>query len=121
MAASNAPTSKGFDGSIARIRTSYGLTTAAERREELVMAADFIEPEYTKSDDELKWFGRDDLRRCEPKTYRELRRDGELEEYLQMLSNSAPSLAETLISQGTFPQQAWHWPVRERILHVERD
>ena len=40
--------------------------------------------------------------------------------YLQMLAKSARSLADTLISLGTFPQQAWHWAIRERILHVER-
>ena len=78
-------------------------------------------PEYTKTDDDLKWYARDYLSRCESKMYRRLRRDGELGDYLQLLANSARSYAETLISQGVFAPQAWHWAIRERILGVERD
>ena len=50
------------------------------------MTTELTEPEYTKTDDDLKWYARDFLRRCESKMYRRLSRDGELENYLQLLA-----------------------------------
>ena len=91
------------------------------RGEEGVMAVEASEPEYTRSDDELKWFAIDYLRRCEHKEYRRLRREGLLKDYLQERADSARQFAETLIRQGTFPPQAWHWAIRVRILNADID
>ena len=85
------------------------------------MAGESTEPEYTKSDDELQWFARDYLRRCDNKEYRRLRREGLLEDYLQERAEGAPQFAETLIRQGTLAPQAWHWAIRGRILNVDMD
>ena len=91
------------------------------RGEERVMAVESTEPEDTESDDELKWFARDYLRRCQSKEYRRLRREGLLENYLQERADSARRFAETLMRQGTFAPQAWHWAIRARMLNVDMD
>ena len=78
-------------------------------------------PRYSMSDEQLKLFARNHLRDTDRKEYRRMSREGELEDYLQEQADRARTYAEELISRGTFPQQAYHWAVRERLLNVERD
>lgn len=61
------------------------------------MVVESTEPEYTKSDDELKWFARDYLRLCENKEYRRLRREGTLENYLQERVGNSSGTTELFV------------------------
>ena len=79
-----------------------------------------VEPDkYTQ--DELKKIKRDYLRECQPKMYRELRRDGELEEYLASRANSARKVAHNFMRTGTHSGQAWSWAIRTELLDSEMD
>ena len=77
--------------------------------------------EFERSDEELKDFRLDYLKRCERKEYRRLLKAGELEAHLQKRADSCRSFAAALIGNGEFPGQAWHWAIRVRLLDTEMD
>ena len=81
----------------------------------------FDEPEYTKSDEDLKEYAREYLRDCRPKEYRSLIRKGQLEDRLQEKADRTRAVAEKHIKRGVFPEQAWHWAIRVEILGAEMD
>ena len=61
------------------------------------------------------------LRDCRPQEYKELKARGAVEEYCQQKVEAAQRAAENLISQGTFPPQAWNTAIRTEILECQSD
>lgn len=61
------------------------------------------------------------LQRTDKPRYRRLKRDGELEEYLNLKYGDVKDAAESLIHCGNAPEQAWHWAVRAEIFGMEPD
>ena len=74
---------------------------------------------YTQ--EELKRIARKYLRECCPKDYRQMRRDGELEEHLEAQANRTRRVAENFMQTGTHASQAWSWAIRTEILEREID
>ena len=79
------------------------------------------EAERPKSDEGLGDHSRNGLWDYSPKTHRELRRAGELEERLDRKGARASAYTEDLIARGEFPPQARHWAIRVDLLDSERD
>ena len=79
------------------------------------------EAERAKSDEGLGDHSRNGLWDYSPKTHRELRRAGELEERLDRKGARARAYTEDLIARGEFPPQARHWAIRVELLDSERD
>ena len=55
------------------------------------------------------------------KVYLKLKRDGDLDEFIQYRVYEAVDLAQDLIRQGTFDRQAWSWAIRASLLESEMD
>ena len=79
------------------------------------------EAERTKSDEGLGDLRRNCLWDYSPKTHRELRRAGELEERLDRKGARASAYAEDPTTRGEFPPQARHWAIRVELLDSERE
>ena len=79
------------------------------------------EAERAKSDEGLGDHSRNCLWDYSPKTHRELRRAGELEERLDRKGARASAYAEDPTARGEFPPQARHWAIRVELLDSERD
>lgn len=58
---------------------------------------------------------------CKPKEYREMKKDGSLQEVCQMKAKAAKRYAESLIHQGMWNREAWNMAVRQEILESESD
>jgi len=76
---------------------------------------------YTKpSDSELAQTALDFLK-LNPKRYKALKENGELEATIEAKVVATKHAADILITQGVFENQAWLWAVREHILETEAD
>ena len=61
------------------------------------------------------------LKDCKPKYYRQLKKDGELEEYITGTVARTVRYANNLLESGMFESDAWSRAIREDILEVETD
>jgi hypothetical protein len=61
------------------------------------------------------------LKTCLPKDYRQMKKDGELEENIRLRVKAAKSYAESLIKGGMFEGEAWNLAIRQEILDSESD
>lgn len=61
------------------------------------------------------------LRNTDKARHRRLKAAGELDAYLNTKFDDVKDEAESLISSGEFPNQAWHWAVRTQIFGMEPD
>ena len=64
----------------------------------------------------LKFF-----KECKPKEYREMKKDGSLQEVCELRAEGARRYAENLILGGMFGPAAWNMAVRLEILESESD
>ena len=56
------------------------------------------------------------LKSCRPKEYREAKKSGELQEWVNLKVSSAQRYAQNLIETGESTEVAWDLAVRSRIL-----
>jgi len=63
----------------------------------------------------------DFFKRCKPKEYKEMEKDGSLQEVCQLRAERAKDYAESLIQSGEFDRAAWNRAVRLVILESESD
>ena len=56
-----------------------------------------------------------------PADYRQMRDDGELDEYARLKAKATRSYAQTLIIQGELPSHAWRRAMRVHIFEREED
>lgn len=63
----------------------------------------------------------DFFKKCRPKEYREMKKDGSLREVCQRRARMAKDYAENLILSGEFDRAAWQRAVRLVILESESD
>ncbi len=63
----------------------------------------------------------DFFKRCKPKEYREMKKDGSLREVCQLRARAAKRYAENLIQCGVWEREAWNMAVRQEILESETD
>ena len=61
------------------------------------------------------------LKTCKPKEYRELKKNGELQQSLTRRAQAARDYARRLILSGEFENQAWNRAIRLEILESESD
>ncbi len=73
------------------------------------------------TDQELAEKARTFYRICKPKAYREMKRDGTLEEVVRMKVDAAKSYAMSLMSPDMYPGQVWSRAIRLEILESETD
>ena len=73
------------------------------------------------SDEDLREQALTFLKTCKKKEYRQLRRDGELEEMLALKVRAAKSQAEGLQHSGVWAGEAWNRAIRSAILESESD
>ena len=56
-----------------------------------------------------------------PRDYRQIRAEGELDEYARLKAKATHSYAQTLIRQGEMPSHAWRRAIRVHIFEREED
>jgi hypothetical protein len=61
------------------------------------------------------------VRQNDPKEYRRMKKEGELEKFCQLKAEAAKSYAESLIATGEFENQAWYRAICLEILEREKD
>ena len=61
------------------------------------------------------------VRQNDPKEYRRMKKEGELDKYCQLKAQAAKSYAEGLIATGEFEKQAWYRAICLEILEHETD
>jgi hypothetical protein len=61
------------------------------------------------------------LKTCKPKEYRELQKNGELQQSLQRRAKAARRYALNLIESGVWETEAWNRAIRLEILESESD
>ncbi len=83
------------------------------------MATEKKEPLYSQSDLESKSL--DYLRRCHPKAFKEMKKDGSLDEYTAKKAKAAKDYAENLMKSGIWEEEAWNRAIRLKILRSESD
>ena len=76
---------------------------------------------YDPGDNHLKAVAIKYERENSPKDYRQMRADGELDEYASLKAKATRSYAETLITQGEMPSHAWRRAMRGHIFEREED
>ena len=73
-------------------------------------------------DDQLKQFRLNFLKGERPEEYRQLRREGKLEQHLQEHADACRRKAASLVEQGeTHEGQAWQWAIRIVLLETPPD
>jgi len=61
------------------------------------------------------------IKSCKPEAYRQMKEDGDLEEYCRLKAKAALREAETLIASGEPDFIAWNRAIRSEILESETD
>ena len=56
-----------------------------------------------------------------PKSYRQMKRDNELDEVLDMRARACQRYAQGLMEQGMWEGEAWNLAIRQEILESETD
>ncbi len=81
-----------------------------------------IKPEWEAPTQEaLEAQALDFSKKCKPKEYREMKKDGSLQEVCQLAARAAQSYAERLIKNGMWEREAWNMAIRQDILQSESD
>ena len=89
---------------------------------EAMFLSDLPEHErYDPGDEHLKAQAVKYERENNPRDYRQMKADGELDEYARLKAKATRSFAETLISQGELPSHAWRRAMRVHIFEREED
>lgn len=78
-------------------------------------------PEYPLSEESLRKQALDYVKENRRKSYRQMKEDGELEEYLSLKVNACRRQAFNLIESGVWENEAWNMAIREKILETESD
>ncbi len=63
----------------------------------------------------------DFFKTCKPKEYREMKKDGSLQEVCQLAARAAQRYAQNLIGSGMWGREAWNMAIRQEILQSESD
>ena len=71
--------------------------------------------------DDLEAQALDFFKRCKPKEYREMKRDGSLQEVCQLVAEAAQRYAQNLTGSGMWEREAWNMAIRQEILQSESD
>ena len=79
------------------------------------------EPVFEMSDAQMEGYALNYLKECKPQEYRELRKSGELDGHIAEKVEACRRYALSLINDGTFANQAWHWAVRVKLLDSPMD
>ena len=61
------------------------------------------------------------LKDCKPREHRRLTQAGELQGYLDEKIAACKRIAQSLMDEGTFENQAWHWAARVVLLESPMD
>lgn len=61
------------------------------------------------------------LKDCKRKSYRQMKKDGDLEEYIQIQVDSTIRAAQNLMKCGANESEAWNRAIRSVILESESD
>ena len=75
--------------------------------------------EQVYSDREIRQEALDYVKYNKPKEYREMKKNGELEEYLNHKVEVVKHEVETNMQMGISPIEAWHTAVRQVLLERE--
>jgi hypothetical protein len=70
---------------------------------------------------QLEAMARDFCKENKPKAYRQMKKDGDLQEVCEMKAKAAMDYAQRLIESGEFPGPAWDRAIRLEILELETD
>jgi hypothetical protein len=75
----------------------------------------------TPSQEELEAKALYFVRTCKPKSYKQMKQLGEVEEYCKLKAKIARATAESLIATGEPDMIAWNRAIRSEILESETD
>lgn len=78
-------------------------------------------PEYPPSVESLRAKALAYIKECKPRDYRRMKRNGELEKYLDLAVEACQDYARRLIEQGMWEREAWNMAIRQEILESESD
>ncbi len=77
--------------------------------------------QYPPSDEVLRQKSLTFVKECKPKSYRQMKRLHELEEYLDLKVKACKREAQSLMESGVWENEAWNRAIRQELLESESD